>query len=224
MCGRFVMKSSQMELADFFQLAASVDVPARYNIAPTDAVLAVADTGEGRHWRVFRWGLIPSWARDIAMGARMINARSETVFDKPAFRAAIRRRRCIVPADGFYEWDGKKGERQPYYIAMADGKPFGMAAIWEIWESGEGDYIESCALLTTSANSLIESFHPRMPVILDPGNWELWLDPTGGERAALEKLFVSYPADKMAVYPVGHDVDNPRNDGEQLIIPLEGLG
>lgn len=224
MCGRFVMKSSQPELADFFEMAAAVDVPARYNIAPTDAVLAVADTGEGRHWRVFRWGLIPSWARDLAIGSKMINARSETVFDKPAFRAAVRKRRCLVPADGFYEWGGKKGERQPYYIAMSDGKPFAMAAIWERWEGGEGNFIESCALLTTAANSLIETFHPRMPVILEPEHWGTWLDPSGADRAELERLFVAYPDEKMAVRQVGHDVDNPRIDGEQLIVPLEGLG
>jgi putative SOS response-associated peptidase YedK len=220
MCGRFVMKSSQRELADFFELAAAVDVPARYNIAPTDAVLAVTDTGQGRHWRVLRWGLVPSWAKDVAIGARMINARSETVFDKPSFRAAVRRRRCLVPADGFYEWGGSKGQRQPYYISMADGRPFAMAAIWERWQNELGDEVESCALLTTSANSLIEKFHHRMPVILEQSKWHLWLGPDCEDRGKLEKLMVQYPSRNMMVRPVGHLVDNPRNEGEQLIIPL----
>ncbi len=221
MCGRFVMKSTQTELAGFFELAAAVDVPARYNIAPTDAVLAVVDTGQGRHWRTFRWGLIPSWAKDIAIGARMINARSETVFDKPSFRAAVRRRRCLVPADGFFEWGGSKGNKQPYYISMANSKPFAMASIWEHWRNELGDEIESCSLLTTSANSLIEPFHHRMPVILEQAHWQLWLDPGCEDRSRLEALFVQYPAEKMNVRPVGHLVDNPRNEGEQLIMPLE---
>jgi putative SOS response-associated peptidase YedK len=221
MCGRFVMKADPGELADFFSLAGTVDVVARYNIAPTQLVAAVAGGPDGRAWRVFRWGLVPSWASDVKIGQRMINARSETVFDKPVFRMAIRRRRCLIPADGFYEWGTVGAVRQPYFIRLNDSRPFAMGGIWEHWESPEGDVIESCAILTAPANELMSSFHHRMPVIIDRDQFDRWLDPAVTDRSGIEDLLAPYPSERMACYPVSRLVDNPRHDQPSLIEPTE---
>jgi putative SOS response-associated peptidase YedK len=194
----------------------------RYNIAPTQPVAAVrASSGaNSREMALLRWGLIPFWAKNINMGARMINARSETVADKPAFRAAFRRRRCLVVADGFYEWQKVNGAKQPFYIHLQDGKAFGIAGLWERWEGAEGTAIESCTLLTTVPNELVRAVHDRMPVILAPEDYGLWLNPDIQSVEDLAPLLRPYPESEMLAYPVSRWVNSPRNNDPRCIEPL----
>jgi len=225
MCGRFTLATSTEVVAEFFELASAPDIPPRYNIAPTQSVFAVVDAGESapsarasarRMLRTFHWGLVPAWAKDPSIGARMINARAETVANKPSFRSAFRRRRCLIPADGFYEWqkphDGKKGRKQPYCIRMADGRVFALAGLWERWEGADGAAIESCTIITTTPNALIQPLHDRMPVILPRGDHALWLDPQVTDAGRVEPLLAPYPADGMDAHPVSTIVNNAAND------------
>jgi putative SOS response-associated peptidase YedK len=197
-----------------------------YNIAPTQQVFAVraSQTGE-REPALLRWGLIPSWADDPAIGNRMINARSETAAEKPAFRHAFRKKRCLIAADGFYEWKavaGKK-QKQPYYIRMEDAKPFAFAGLWESWNKGEKP-IESCTILTTDANDLMKPLHDRMPVILDPKDFGAWLDPATHEREKLEPLLVPYRGEGLTTVPVSTLVNSPRNNDPRCIEPIVAGG
>ena len=192
-----------------------------YSIAPTQPVAALLvppDQGQ-RQFRLLQWGLIPSWAKGPEVGADMINARAETAATKPAFRMAFRRRRCLVLADGFYEWSGKGGRKQPFYLRLQDGRPFAFAGLWEHWEGFEGQAIDSCALLTTVPNDLIRTFHHRMPVILDPEAYALWLDPAIEQADRLQPLLRPYPPDEMTAYPVSPRVGNPLNDTPGCIAP-----
>lgn len=221
MCGRFSLTSSAEELATLFDLETAPELPPRYNIAPTQMVAGVrldADKGK-RELTLFRWGLIPFWAKDLAIGSRMINARSETVAEKPAFRAAFRSRRCLIPASGFYEWQKTQSGKQPHMIGMEDGKPFAMAGMWEHWEGGDGSIIESCTILTTTPNELIERVHNRMPVILDRGDFDDWLDPSA-ETGLLHHLLRPYPAADMMAFPVSTIVNSPMNDVPACVEPL----
>jgi putative SOS response-associated peptidase YedK len=222
MCGRFTLTEPDADLAVQFNLPQLPDVQPRYNIAPTQLVAAVRlDTRSGqRELVMFRWGLIPSWAQDAAIGARMINARAETAADKPAFRAAFRQRRCLVIADGFYEWQKQGSLKQPFYIALRDRKPFGFAGLWEFWKDSQGEAIETCTLLTTEPNDLIRSLHNRMPVILPPDQHELWLNPGIEDVDLLRPLLKAYPAEEMDAYPVSRWVNNPDNEGPRCIEPL----
>jgi len=184
-------------------------------------VLAARDDGAGgRELVTLRWGLVPAWAADPKTGYRMINARAETVAEKPTFRAAFRRRRCLVAADGFYEWSAVNG-KQPYYIHMADGAPFGLAGLYEHWE-GDGRVIESCTIIVGEPNALIARIHDRMPCIVVPEDYGAWLDSGSSDPRALLSLLRPYPADKMAAYPVSRSVSNPRHEGPSLIEPLAG--
>jgi putative SOS response-associated peptidase YedK len=163
-----------------------------------------------------RWGLIPSWADDQAVGNRMINAREESVASKPAFREAFKYRRCLVPAGGFYEWTTEGGKKQPVYIRRKNGQPFAFAGLWEEWER-EGEVIESCAIITTDANELMASFHDRIPVILQPKDYDLWLDPDVQDASLLEPLLRPCPSDEMEVYPVSRLVHDHRNEDPDCI-------
>jgi putative SOS response-associated peptidase YedK len=174
-----------------------------------------------RELALFRWGLIPSWAKDPAIGNRMINARSETVANKPSFRSAFRRRRCLVPADGFYEWGKIGGAKQPFFIHMQEESPFAIAGLWEHWQDSEGNEIETCTLLTTEANALLATIHKRMPVILNPGDYARWLDPDSSDPVALHNLLMPYPADAMAFRAVSLHVNNPRNEGPACQEPAQ---
>ncbi|MCO6452217.1 MAG: SOS response-associated peptidase [Caldilineales bacterium] len=221
MCGRFSLTSSAEELATLFDLDAAPELPPRYNIAPTQLVAAVrfnSDSGQ-REMTLFRWGLIPFWSKDLAIGSRLINARSETVAEKPAFRAAFKSRRCLIPASGFYEWQKQNGGKQPHLIGMEDGKPFAMAGMWEHWEGGDGSIIESCTILTTTANKMIERVHNRMPVILDRQDFSDWLDPATA-TGILHHLLRPYPAEEMMAYPVSTIVNSPVNDVPACVEPL----
>ena len=225
MCGRFTLIDPEQALTVQFNMPAIPGLKPRYNIAPSQPVLAVrpAPKGGDREAVLLTWGLVPFWAKDPAIGARLINARAETVAEKPAFRAAFRRRRCLVLADGFYEWQrpvgGQEG-RQPYYVRLREGRPFAFAGLWEHWEGADGSVIESCTLLTTAANDLLRAVHNRMPVILSPPNYDLWLDTTAQAGDRLKSLLHPYPPEEMEAYAVSRWVNNPRNDDPRCIEPL----
>lgn len=222
MCGRFTLFDTAASLAEAFEVAEVPSLSPRYNIAPSQAVAAVRipPSGGAREVVLLRWGLIPSWAKDPSLGDRMINARAETAAGKPAFRSAIRRRRCLVPASGFYEWKRTNGRKQPYYIRRPDGKPFAFAGLWESWEGPGQAAVESCTILTTSANELLLPIHDRMPVIVSPADYDLWLSPKVRDPAELARLFRPAPPEGMTTFPVGTAVNNPKTDSPQLIEPL----
>ncbi|MFC2030868.1 SOS response-associated peptidase [Chloroflexota bacterium] len=223
MCGRFTLTTPDQDLAVQFNLPSIPTLKPRYNIAPTQPVAAVRktrDSGE-RELAMLRWGLIPFWAKDPGIGSRMINARSETVAEKPAFRTAFRRRRCLVLADGFYEWQKQNGSKLPHYVRMKTGGPFAIAGLWERWEGQDAEVIQSCTLLTTEPNDLIGPIHNRMPVILRPEDYDLWLDREVDQPEVLQPLLHHFAAELMDAYPVSRLVNSPRNDDPQCIEPLE---
>lgn len=222
MCGRFTLDTPSEALADLFQVEAAPSMKPRYNIAPTQPVAAVRRSLAGeREILLMHWGLIPSWAKTPEMGNRLINARSETAAEKPSFREAFKRRRCLVPTDGFYEWQRVDRRKQPYYIRMAGGEPFALAGLWEHWEGPDGMVIESCAILTTEANALLRPIHNRMPVIIDPGDYQRWLEAEAHETGALAPLMQPYPEGRLSAIPVSPRVNNPKNDDPRCIEPLE---
>ncbi|MCX5882612.1 MAG: SOS response-associated peptidase [Deltaproteobacteria bacterium] len=220
MCGRFTSHFPAELLAEIFGLPELPGLVLRYNIAPTQAAVVVRSTGNARSLDLLRWGLVPSWAKDISVGSRMINACSESLPDKPAFRNAVRFRRCIVPASGFYEWKPEGSRKIPYYIRLSDGGPMGFAAIWEVWKSPEGSFLETFSILTTSANPLIATIHDRMPVILHPDTHGLWLNQDVRDPKHLQFLYPPYPADLLTLYPVSTRVNSPRNDDPACIEPM----
>lgn len=223
MCGRFTLTQPSSAIAEQFELP---QVPAwqpRYNIAPTQPVAVVVRTREERQVELFHWGLIPSWAKDLKMGARMINARAETLAEKPSFRHAFRKQRCLVIADGFYEWHRSGSTKQPYYFflnsADSDRQLFAFAGLWEHWESGDGE-INSCTIITTAPNDVMRSFHDRMPVMLDVKDHDRWLDPSLERSDQLQSLLQSHPTPNLSYYPVSVAVNNPRLEDRSCIQPL----
>ncbi len=220
MCGRFTLRTPAAILKDYFGLAELPTLTPRYNIAPSQPVGIVRTESADRRWRTARWGLVPAWADDERIGNRMINARAETVASKPAFRDAYVERRCVIPADGFYEWQRSPGgARQPYYMTLADESPFGFAALWERWrDRASGEVVESCALLTTEPNELLRPIHDRMPVLLHQDAVAEWLRPEAAP-AALAVLLQPFPAGLMRARAVGTHVNRPANDDPQCIAP-----
>ena len=217
MCGRFTLISNISELQLRFGFAMEPpELQPRYNIAPAQQVLAVVNDGS-RRGDMMRWGLVPSWAKDIKIGSRMINAVSETAATKPAFRSAFRRRRCLVLADGFFEWRREGKERVPMYFFQKSGEPMAFAGLWESWQSPEGERIRSCAILTTAANEFMAQVHHRMPVILSAETEPLWLDPLTEIPDTLEPLLIPAPSDSLDVYEVSSTVNNVRNDSPGCI-------
>jgi len=214
MCGRFALYSNPQTLARRFGAQVPTDLKARYNVAPTQTIPIVRQEGEGRRFALARWGLIPHWAKEMDTGYSTINARAETVATKPAFRSAFRHRRCIVPADGFYEWQAVPGSKvkQPYFIGLRDQEPMALAGLWERWRSPEGDELESCSIIVTGANDLMRPIHDRMPVILDPADWDAWLAPDAGDLGVLQGLLRPFPAEALTARPVSTRVNSPRND------------
>jgi putative SOS response-associated peptidase YedK len=221
MCGRFTLTAPADVLNQFFPLFDLADVPPRYNIAPTQMVIALRHLPQAARPEFvrLRWGLIPAWADDIKAGYRMINARAETAAEKPAFRFAFRERRCLILADGFYEWQKLDGRKQPHYIRLGDGKPFAFAGLWERWHKGE-EPVESCTILTTDANELMRPLHDRMPVILHPADYACWLDPARHEGAELQQLLRPFPSEQLTAYPVGTQVNNARFDDKSCVLRL----
>lgn len=222
MCGRFTLFAPGNVLARMFGIEDAPVLAPRYNIAPSQPVVSVrvAPDGGGREFAPLRFGLIPSWSKDPSIGDRLINARAETVSVKPSFRSAFRRRRCLVPADGFYEWRRTPGRKQPHYIAFRDGRPFAIASLWERWEGPDGSAVETCALITTAANDVVSPIHDRMPVILDPKDFDLWLDPEAKANESLTSLLRPFPAEDMTAFPVGFRVNDPKVDSPACIVPL----
>jgi len=222
MCGRFTRKEDFQQLAKLLGIHNVPQFPPRYNIAPSELIACVRVNPRSREKECvqLKWGLVPSWAKDPSIGHKMINARAETAAEKPAFRKAYRRQRCLVLADGFYEWKREGKAKQPYYIHFNDNRPFAFAGLWESWEK-EGDLpLDSCAMLTTDANALMKPIHHRMPVILNPNDYVLWLDPTMDDLPTLSSCLQSNPEEGMEVYPVSPLVNNPRNDNSLCIQPL----
>ncbi|HTP99831.1 MAG TPA: SOS response-associated peptidase [Casimicrobiaceae bacterium] len=216
MCGRYELHTHPAALALAFGLAHPPPIGPRYNIAPMQdiPVVRLSRTGE-RELAQVRWGLVPRWAKDPSIGARMINARAETLAEKPAFRTSLRRHRCLVPADGFYEWKAVPGAgKQPYHIGMKDGAPFALAGLTERWLSADGETLDTCTIVTTQANALLDPLHDRMPLIIAPAEYGRWLDVRNDDVA---DLLSPYPSEAMAYYPVSTRVNAVRNDDAQVI-------
>lgn len=218
MCGRYTIKTPAKELTRLFGELPFPDLVPRYNVAPTQPVLCVREHHGEKQALMMRWGLVPSWAKDVSIGNKMINARAETVADKPSYRAAFKRRRCLVVADGFYEWKKLDGRgKQPWYFTLQDDEPFAFAGLWETWQSPDGSELETCTLITGEPNELVKPVHNRMPVILPPERYDLWMDPKVEGGAQLVSLLGPYPAEEMKATPVSDAVNSPRNDFPQLI-------
>ena len=227
MCGRFTLRTPAHALAEAFGVEVRANLQARYNIAPSQdiAAIRVAPEEGGCELVMLRWGLVPHWASDAAMGNRMINARAETVAHKPAFRAAFRQRRCLIAADGFYEWrKTPDGSKQPYFIHRADHAPFAFAGLWERWQLPGDEALETCAIITTEANPTLAPIHHRMPVILAAQDHDAWLDPGAPPGDGLAALLRPAPSGAVVAQAVGRHVNNARNDGPACIEPAaDGL-
>jgi len=227
MCGRFTLRASPRVIAEQFALFEVPPFTARFNIAPTQPVpvirLAPERPAPRRELVWLRWGLIPSWAQDPAVGSRLINARAETAADKPAFRTALRQRRCLVAADGFYEWQHAGRAKQAFFLHFRDDRPFAFAGLWEAWEGPQQARLETCTLLTTEANALIRPIHDRMPVILPPDAYQSWLDPAVQDPRQLLPLLVPCASDQIEAYPVGGFVNSPSHDAPRCVERSEGL-
>jgi putative SOS response-associated peptidase YedK len=225
MCGRFTLAASPHALKQLSPLFDQEALEPRYNIAPTQTVLAVRHLPQAARPEFvnLRWGLIPHWADDPKIGYSLINARAETAATKPAFRTAFRQNRCLILADGFYEWQKVEGSKQkkPYHIGLNDGGPFAFAGLAAHWTKGETP-IDSCTIITTDANELMRPLHDRMPVILDPGDFDKWLDPTQHEPQPLQALLRPFPSEKMKAFAISTYVNNPRNQGTACVAPSEG--
>ena len=224
MCGRFV----QVEKPEFYAEHFGVDfvrtetLRPSWNVAPTTNVYAVADHDGERVLTSFRWGLIPSWAKDPKIGNRAINARSETAADKPMFRSAFTKRRCLIPVDGFYEWERKEKGKLPHYIYASNAKPLPAAGLWSVWNDPETEErLLTCTILTGKPNELLSKIHDRMPIIIPEGSWEAWLDPDNADKEAVRALMGTYPADLMAEHPVSTLVNKVSNNTADLLTPLE---
>jgi len=220
-CGRFAYFVPREQLTQHYGLTAAAPQPDRYNIAPSQDILGIrqAEAG-GREAALLKWGLVPHWAKDPTIGNRMINARGETVAEKPAFRQAFKRRRCIIPASGFYEWGPSSAGKWPYYISPTDAAPLSFAGLWERWRDSGGAPLESCTIITIAANVTLARVHQRMPVCLEQSSFAEWLDPESSSEACL-KLLAPLPDAELEVRPVSKAVNNPRNDVPALVEPVE---
>lgn len=225
MCGRFTLTSVPDPYAEIFKLPEIPKMPARYNIAPTQEVAAVRACIEDstREIVMLRWGLVPYWQKDPPSGTPMINARAETVTTKRSFSDGFARRRCLILADGYYEWQQTGLGKQPWYIHMGDRRVFGMAGLFELWHGEDGTIIKSCAVLTTGANSLSRSIHDRMPVIIAAEDYDLWLDPTVIRASEIKPLLKAYPSSEMQAERIGGFVNSVSNDGPECLEPFDSL-
>ena len=224
MCGRYSLIADISELQERFDFDSSgLTHGPRYNVAPTQMALTVTN-GSGRRGSYMRWGLIPPWAKSPSVGSRMINARAETLAERPSFRTAFQRRRCLVLADGFYEWERKGSSGRPMRIVMASGEPFSFAGLWDAWRDPNGEVVRSCTIITTAANDLLRPIHDRMPVILPRELESLWLDRGIQDPAALGDILTPYPTNAMGAYEVASLVNSPANDGPELVVPVGQAG
>ncbi|MCE9615493.1 MAG: SOS response-associated peptidase [Lentisphaerae bacterium] len=214
MCGRFTLTRFPDEWTELLEMPGFDPPKPRYNVAPGQYILTILRDPEIPHPipQLLFWGLLPAWVKDPATVSRPINARAETVADKPYFRAAIRHRRCLIPADGFFEWAGAGATRRPYYFQMKDEQPFAMAGLWERWQSPRDELVDSCTILTTTPNDVVKPYHHRMPVILAPQDFKSWMDPGVQSHRAVAHLLKPFPADTMKATPVSRRVNNARQD------------
>lgn len=220
MCGRFTLSQPTDAIASAFNIAQIPPLEPRYNIAPTQLIPSILSAPGGeKQLQMLRWGLIPSWAKDAKIGAKLINARAETVSEKPSFKAAFKRRRCLIVADGFYEWQRQEKQKQPYYFRLQNAQLFAFAGLWEQWKSPDEDIINSCTILTTEANDLLRPIHDRMPVILESKDYGLWLD-SEAQQPQLQQLLRPYQANLMTSYTVSTKVNNPKNNTPECINSL----
>ncbi|MCU7931040.1 MAG: SOS response-associated peptidase [Candidatus Thiodiazotropha sp. (ex Codakia rugifera)] len=220
MCGRFYLDVQQDELMSYFNLATVMQLPPRYNIAPSQNIAAVLVSGRERRVVNLRWGLIPFWAKDEKIGYRTINARAETVESKPAYRAAFKQRRCLIPASGFFEWKAQKEGKQPYCIRPRHNALFAFAGLYEHWRNNKGEQLDTGTILVTDANAVVKQVHDRMPVILSPEHFESWLDPDNQNRSGLKEMLKPWPEDETDLYAVSRKINNPGNDNPECIAPL----
>ena len=222
MCGRFTQTASPEAIAKQFHLDGPPLFKPRYNIAPSQHVAAIRITPDAakRECVLLRWGLIPSWAKDPKIGNQCINAKAETVAEKPSFRSAFKKRRCLVIADGFYEWQLRGKQKQPMWIGLKSKGPFTFAGLWEHWKPTEGVPLETCTIITTEPNELMQAIHNRMPVILSPASYGQWLDPTVRQVESLKALLRPYSSEELMAYPVSTLVNNPRHDAAQCLEPV----
>jgi putative SOS response-associated peptidase YedK len=224
MCGRYKLSRRKQFIEEYFATASDAeDWNPRYNIAPTQPVPVIRQNSKEpiRELSLMRWGLIPSWAKDFSVAASMINARSETAATKPAFRDPLKFRRCVIPADGFYEWKRTGKAKQPYCFEVNDGELFGFAGIWDRWKDPSGQWVKSCSILTTTPNAVTSAVHDRMPVILDPDGYDVWLDPGMKEVSAVSEVLKPFDARLMRCYPVSTRVNHAANDDEECSRPVE---
>lgn len=223
MCSRYSLTSPPEAVRSYFGAFVREEFPPRYNIAPTQPVHIVRNDHKGaRELVLVRWGLIPSWVKQPAEFSTLINARSEGAGEKPSFRAALRHRRCLVPTDGFYEWTGEKGEKQPHLVRRKGGGLFAMAGLWEHWIGADGSEIETMAILTVAANSAIRPIHDRMPAIVARDAFDFWLDTRSGKADLAQAVLQPAPAGLLEIIPVSRRLNNPRNEGPDLLGPLPG--
>ncbi len=217
MCGRFALYTSFQSIKEYADILAELEeLEANYNVAPGQNIPIILRKNDGNYLELFKWGLIPFWAKDPQIGYKMINTRAETINEKPSFKYAFQKRRCLVPANGFYEW--RKKDKQPFYIHLKERKLFTFAGIWENWKSPEGEFIQTCSIITTSANDTLENIHNRMPVIL-PRNSEMdWL--SNEDQNVLKNLLRPYPADEISFFKVSHNVNSVKNNQPELINPI----
>lgn len=222
MCGRYTLTSSGEEVADLFGLLEIPAIPSRYNMAPTQeaAVVRVPEPGAPRELAFLRWGLVPYWAKDVTIGNRLINARAESVAEKPSYRSSFRKQRCLIPTSGFYEWKKEGKAKQPYLIRRKDRRPFAFAGLWSRWKDPERGPLDTFTILTTDANDRIRELHDRMPVILAPEDFDLWLDPKVQDGARLQPLLVPLAGDDLELVRVSKLVNSPANDLPNCIEPL----
>jgi putative SOS response-associated peptidase YedK len=223
MCGRYRLSRRKQLIEEYFDSAGEDDWTPRYNVAPTQSVPIIRQhpTEPRRELSLVRWGLIPSWAKDASGAARMINARSETAATTSAFRDALTNRRCLIPADGFYEWKKSGKLKQPYCFEVNDGKVFAFAGLWDRWKDPSGQWIKTCSILTTTPNAVTSAVHDRMPVILDPDSYDLWLDPGLHDVRVVSEMLKPYNAQVMRCYPVSSRVNRVANDDEGCSTPVE---
>ncbi len=223
MCGRFVGFRKLEELKEFFPIdKSSCEVTENYNVAPSQEILVIVRRREENWLDRFHWGLVPFWAKDISIGNRMINARAETVAEKPSFRSAFKKRRCLILADGFYEWHGEKGKKQPVFITLPDNKPFAFAGLWETWDDkGKSDSVyRSCTIITTAASNSIRQIHHRMPAVLKPEIYENWIKPNNQDIGLLENILEEQIETEFVYRPVSLQVNSVRNNDPTNIKPL----
>ena len=227
MCGRYRLSRRKQIVEEYFHsVSGEGEWGPRFNIAPTQPVPVIRQNPKGpiREWSLIRWGLIPSWAKDPSVAASTINTRSETAGTKPAFRDALKYRRCLIPADGFYEWQRTGKAKQPYCFEVNDGQLFAFAGLWDRWKDASGRTVETCSILTTTPNTVASAVHDRMPVILDPDSYDLWLDPMMRDESVVSELLKPYDARLMRCYPVSTRVNSVANDDEECSRPMELAG